>query len=109
MRKLNPKMIRKSPAWHETQLEDVVNNPGWCKVLVSVELRKNKIETVVPMGMGSSIKFIDYSRNPVKNVDLESLADYPYVSIILLDTPYLNNASREERTKLRNLRLKGHF
>ncbi len=29
-------MIRTSPAWHETQLQDVVNNPRSCKVLVSV-------------------------------------------------------------------------
>ncbi|SDH60473.1 hypothetical protein SAMN04488136_12137 [Vibrio xiamenensis] len=79
------------------------------KNLERVELRKNKIETVVPMGVGSSIKYIDYSRNPVKNVDLESLVDYPYVSIILLDTPYLNNASQEEINKITNLRLKGHF
>ncbi len=30
-----PKKIRTSPAWHETQLQDVVNNPRSCKVLVS--------------------------------------------------------------------------
>ncbi len=28
-------MIRTSPAWHETQLQDVVNKPTGCKVLVS--------------------------------------------------------------------------
>ncbi len=27
--------LRTSPAWHETQLQDVVNNPRGCKVLVS--------------------------------------------------------------------------
>ncbi len=28
-------MIRLSPTWHESQLQDVVNNPKSCKVLVS--------------------------------------------------------------------------
>ncbi len=30
-----PKIIRTSPAWHETQLQDVLNNPRRCKLQVS--------------------------------------------------------------------------
>ncbi len=77
--------------------------------LQEVDVAENKIESVFPMGRESKIKHIDYSYNPIKEVDLQSLADYPYVTFILAGTPYFENASREERTKLRNLRLKGHF
>jgi hypothetical protein len=60
-------MIRTSPAWHETQLQDVLNNPRSCKVQVSKgRLMMLVAEPQDPVPLDGNLS--NYCRNATPNI-----------------------------------------
>ncbi|MGR6839552.1 leucine-rich repeat domain-containing protein [Aliivibrio wodanis] len=77
--------------------------------LIKVDLSQNKITELGDLGKKPNLNVVRLNFNPIEAFDFEMVSNYPYCAFTITGTPFIRNAPKEDKLKLKNLWQKGHL
>nr|VVV04287.1 hypothetical protein AW0309160_01671 [Aliivibrio wodanis] len=77
--------------------------------LIKVDLSQNKITELGDLGKKPNLNVMRLNFNPIEAFDFEMVSNYPYCAFTITGTPFIRNAPKEDKLKLKNLWQKGHL